>query len=461
MRVTRDLFRACDPSRQASRQTLLAIVVLVTGLAATFADAAPQPAAPATTNGAPTPNTATFRVMGSREGLVGGITASGHRIQPNDYFVALPSTTALGKKVKLTYKGKSLTLPVKDVGPYNTKDDYWNPPDVRYFKGLPQGVSQAQLAYKENHNGGMSGIGIKVAYPLSIDIGDGAFYELGMGDSDWLEVTFLWLLDGDDRSDPDPDTDTITAAKSAATTTPKATATARATATAKATVTATATAKPPTASPTAKATATATPKRTSEFDPRSLPTLNGSARPPLDAASSLGGDYTYVDETKHNVPNVIARYWKAKGGVATFGFPVSEVFVRVTNGERHIYQYFERVLMEYLPDSDSVTLAPLGEWFAEVNGPYKTVAAFEGTETKRYVTRTKHSITGEILKYYAANGDADFFGAPLAEATEFKTTDGRMVTAQLFERARIEVDSKGTVTLGRLGVEWLKERDWT
>jgi hypothetical protein len=42
----------------------------------------------------------------------------------------------------------------------------------------------------------------------------------------------------------------------------------------------------------------------------------------------------------------------------------------------------------------------------------------------------------------------------------YTTDDGRNVTAQLFERARIEMDADGTVTLSRLGAEWLSERGW-
>ncbi len=449
MRGIRESLRDHVGERRASRQTILTIALLVTGLAANFAQAAPETTETADPAAAAAPNNATFRVLGSREGLVGGITADGHRIVPNDYFVALPSTSALGKKVRLTYKGKSLTLPVKDVGPYNTKDDYWNPPEQRHFKGLPQGVPQAQLAAKEGHNGGMSGIGIKVLWSLGIDIGDGAFYELGMGDSDFVDVTFLWLL-GNDADAP-------LSAPSLKTTGATATATAKATATTKAT----AASSVVTSATAAKPTATPKPKPTGVFDPKTLPVLNGSARPPLDAAAPLGGDFVYVDETKHNMPAPIAQYWKAKGGVGTFGFPMSETFVRLADGERHVYQYFERVLMEYLPASDSVTLAPLGEWFAETNGPYKTVAAFESSDTKRYVSATKHGIAGDILKYYAANGDTAFFGAPLNEATEFKTADGRTVTAQLFENGRIEVDKDGKITLGRLGAEWLKQRGWT
>lgn len=415
-------------SATAIRQSIVSIALIAGALSATPLRAAPAiPAGHAADTRADSAASVTFRIMGSREGLVGSTTASGHMITANDHFVALPSRTAVGKSVRLTYKGTSITVPVLDVGPFNTDDDFWNPTDSRTFKGIPQGVPQAQAAYQNGHNGGKSGIGIAVNFPLGIDIGDGAFADLGMKDSDWLDVTFLWL-----SSD--------TTATASATSVPKA--------------------APETVKPTATAPpATAAPKK-SDLDVASLPVLAGNAAPPLDDATPLGDGYLFVKETNHNIPNAIAKYWKDKGGVPMFGYPLSELFVRNAGGEKHVYQYFERVLFEYLPASNGVALAPLGAWFAEVNGPYETIKSFDSTATKRYVAKTQHSIKGGILQWYAANGDTEMFGNPLNEEGPYTTPDGRTVTAQLFERARIEMDSKGTVTLGRLGAGWLAQRGW-
>ncbi len=80
----------------------------------------------------------TYRVFATREGLVGGTTANGHIIKSNDRFVALPSRRALASnggteyQVRVCYPvtGKCTTASVWDVGPWNTKDDYWNPSSV-------------------------------------------------------------------------------------------------------------------------------------------------------------------------------------------------------------------------------------------------------------------------------------------------------------------------------------------
>ena len=361
----------------------------------------------------------TFRVYATREGLVGGITSSGHVITPNDHFVALPSVKALNKSVKITYKGRSATAPVYDIGPWNNDDDYWNPSDVRTYKGIPRGVPQAKAAYDSGYNGGKSGTGLTVTAPGGIDIGDGTYADLGLGNPDYVDVTFLWLVDDGSASNAAP--------------------------------------QPASAPAPAQKTAS-TPK--SGFDLSNAPVLGTSSAPPLDRVADLGAGYTYVAQTGHNMPDVIAKYWNAKGGLPVLGYPLSEVFVRKGDDGRHIYQYFERVLIEYLPDSNSVTLAPIGSWFAEINGPYDKVAPFDNTPKSRYVAATGHGISGGIFQWYAANGDSDLFGAPIAEEGPYTTKDGRKVTAQLFERARIEIDANGKITLGRLGAEWLSERGW-
>ena len=141
----------------------------------------------------------TVRLFGTREGLVGRKTANGHTIRPRDRFVALPSRRVLnpaGKtdyQVKLSYKGKSTTAPVWDVGPWNIKDNFW---DERrdMFDDLPRFVPQAYAAWKDEHNRGRDQYNRWVSIPAAIDIADGTFIdELGMGNSDWVDVTLLFV----------------------------------------------------------------------------------------------------------------------------------------------------------------------------------------------------------------------------------------------------------------------------
>jgi hypothetical protein len=144
----------------------------------------------------------TYRVFATREGLVGGTTANGHVIKTNDRFVALPSRRGLASnggteyQVRVCYPvtGKCTTTSVWDVGPWNTKDDYWNPSSVReMWKDLPQGKPEAQAAYQDGYNGGYDQFGRRPSNPAGIDIADGSFwYDLGMSNNDWVNVTYLW-----------------------------------------------------------------------------------------------------------------------------------------------------------------------------------------------------------------------------------------------------------------------------
>lgn len=141
----------------------------------------------------------TVKLWATRIGLVGRTTANGHVIGERDRFVALPSKRALNRagardyQVQLTYRGRTVIAPVWDVGPWNTRDDYWNE-DRESFNDLPRWLSQAEAAFFQNHNGGRDGSGRWVTYPASIDLADGTFLDdLGMTDSDWVEVAFLWV----------------------------------------------------------------------------------------------------------------------------------------------------------------------------------------------------------------------------------------------------------------------------
>jgi hypothetical protein len=159
-----------------------------------------------TSEGTPSLAALTYRIYATREGLVGGTTANGHVIKSYDRFVALPSRRALATnggteyQVRICYSvtGKCTTTSVWDVGPWNTKDDYWNPSATReMWKDLPQGKPEAQAAYQDGYNGGLDQFGRRPANPAGIDIADGTFWtDLGMSNNDWVSVTYLWTTGG-------------------------------------------------------------------------------------------------------------------------------------------------------------------------------------------------------------------------------------------------------------------------
>ncbi|WP_199431019.1 hypothetical protein [Qaidamihabitans albus] len=146
----------------------------------------------------------TFRVFATREGLVGGTTANGHRIVRRDHFVALPSRRGLAARGKGDYTVRVCTIgnarcewaPVWDVGPWNTRDDHWNP-GRESWPDLPHGKPQAQAAYEDGHNGGRDQFGRKVANPAGIDLADGTFWDgLRLKTNAWVNVTYEWTASG-------------------------------------------------------------------------------------------------------------------------------------------------------------------------------------------------------------------------------------------------------------------------
>jgi hypothetical protein len=149
---------------------------------------------------APQPGLA-YRVFATREGLVGHTTANGHKIVQRDHFVALPSRRGLSAKQSGDYSvrvcaanGRCEWAPTWDVGPWNTRDDYWSAPGVRQeWRDLPQGKPASQAAYEDGYNGGKDQFGRKVKNPAGIDLADGTFWDgLKLTTNAWVTVTYQW-----------------------------------------------------------------------------------------------------------------------------------------------------------------------------------------------------------------------------------------------------------------------------
>ncbi len=165
----------------------------------------------------PPPVAPTFTVHATRLGLVGRRTANGHRIAQRDHFVALPCVCVLSSRggneymVRITYKDRSVVAPVYDVGPWNTRDNYWDPQEQRYFSDLRQGWPQDHAAFFDGHNKGRAQHG-RVRFPTAIDIADGIWWDdFGIkGDRAVVDVTFLWMgrdpLEQSDQPQPSPET---------------------------------------------------------------------------------------------------------------------------------------------------------------------------------------------------------------------------------------------------------------
>ena len=72
------------------------------------------------------------------------------------------------------------------------------------------------------------------------------------------------------------------------------------------------------------------------------------ADPPVPAEAGA----TYFAETGHNLSEGFLAYWGANGGLALFGFPISEpITERLEDGREYRVQYFERARFEYHPEN--------------------------------------------------------------------------------------------------------------
>ena len=158
----------------------------------------------------------------------------------------------------------------------------------------------------------------------------------------------------------------------------------------------------------------------------------------------------YFPQTGHSVQGDFLRFFNTRGGLAIFGYPLTEAF---QEGVRFV-QYFQRARMEAFPensDPDKTQLGPLGEQLGYAAGP---IPAAEIPPTndpnRRYYTETQHTVAYAFLTYFDKHGGLEIFGYPI---TEFKLENGRIV--QYFQRARMEwhpeLPADQRVQLGNLG----------
>ena len=164
----------------------------------------------------------------------------------------------------------------------------------------------------------------------------------------------------------------------------------------------------------------------------------------------------YFRQTGHAVTQPFLKFWHDNGGVAIFGYPISDLTQEgsADTGEKITVQYFERARFELHRDTgDKVVLGRLG---ALVHSPQPRVKAIKGAQ---YFTQTGHNVSGAFRRFWNEHGGVAIFGYPITEPLlQRSATDGKTYTVQYFERARFEYHPEfaGTpneVQLGQLGRE--------
>ena len=90
--------------------------------------------------------------------------------------------------------------------------------------------------------------------------------------------------------------------------------------------------------------------------------LAGVAGAPTDAASPRDG-FVHFAVTQHNVAPDFFAYWQANGGLAQFGYPLTEEFTQqLPDGKEYTVQYFERARFERHPENAAPYTILLGQF---------------------------------------------------------------------------------------------------
>jgi hypothetical protein len=78
----------------------------------------------------------------------------------------------------------------------------------------------------------------------------------------------------------------------------------------------------------------------------------GRTFPPVPAFAATP-DRRYVPETGHSLSGRFLQYWQTTGGLALYGYPISEPLTEpsATDGKPYTVQYFERARFEYHPEN--------------------------------------------------------------------------------------------------------------
>lgn len=190
------------------------------------------------------------------------------------------------------------------------------------------------------------------------------------------------------------------------------------------------------------------------------------------AAAATPQNVRYFPQTGHYVSNGFLAYWEHFGGLAAFGYPITNELQE--NGIA--VQYFERARFEWHPGSNparyDVELGLVGQEAAARYGSSHLAGFSEyfiptrpnGQSDCIYISQTQHNLCAGFLAYWKAYGGLATFGYPISEELRQENPDaGGITTVQYFQRARFEWHpgsdpARFDVELGRVGVEVLEVR---
>ncbi len=167
-------------------------------------------------------------------------------------------------------------------------------------------------------------------------------------------------------------------------------------------------------------------------------------------------------------------FWEKHGGLAIFGFPLSDQRSERSAEGAFVSQWFERERFELHPQNPApydVLLGRLGDEQLKRQGrDWRSFPKGTAQSGCLFFESTGHTICEPFLSYWKSHGlefdgqrgisqpeSLALFGLPLSEPTDETNSSGDRVLTQWFERARFEYHPKNApayqVLLGRLGAE--------
>lgn len=189
--------------------------------------------------------------------------------------------------------------------------------------------------------------------------------------------------------------------------------------------------------------------------------LSGPAR-----TANAADDSQFFPETGHTVSGKFLTYWRNNGGLAAFGYPITDATNQpdAENGNTYLTQWFERNSFQLHPEfagtKYEVELGLVGKRLT--SNRIQNDPSFKATTAKQgyyFFPQTGHNVDGRFYNYWQQNGSLDRLGFPIDEAQqETDPATGKVYLVQWFERARMEyhpefAGTKYEVELGLLGNE--------
>lgn len=179
-------------------------------------------------------------------------------------------------------------------------------------------------------------------------------------------------------------------------------------------------------------------------------------------------------ETGLCVNDTLLSFWERHGGLAVFGFPISDQ--RSERSAEGVFssQWFERERFELHPENRApynVLLGRLGDEQLRRQGrDWRSFPKGSAQPGCLFFDTTGHTICEPFLSFWRSHGlefdgrrgtsqaeSIALFGLPLSEPNTELNSSGDRVLTQWFERARLEYHPENTadyrILLGRLGAE--------